>query len=869
MIRCRCPGLPGGALMVLLSIATSAHAQTPIEHTLAPGRTYDPAIPAPTRSLGYSLGQDIATYAQMVPYFEKLAASSRRVRLGTHGQSYEGRPIYDVTISTPENLARIDQIRANLAKLADPRKLSGPQELESIVTTTPAVVLLVFGTDGAETAGPEAAIQVAYQLAAGTDARTQSMLRSAIVVIVPAENPDANQRAVAWYNAFRVGASGTGDPDAAEHQFPWGINSNNHYQIDPNRESVWGNLRESQAMIALYRQWNPQVYVDNHGEYAVYTGPWYVEPLHDVLTARQREWHHTFGQALQAEFAKRGYAYHPWEFGQFDPGYWDTYPNFSGTIAWTTETTGGGSRGLRLDRREAPSFTLADGAIQHVIAADVTIALAGQNRERLLRDFHAYKSSALEEGASGAVKAYAISAHNDPRSLAAVVNTMRRNAIEVQRTTRELPLTGARPYFRTTAPARLPAGSYIISTAQPESRMLRVLMEPEAKFSPDFLAQIAKAQADTTRSPGRLFYDITAWSLPYSYNLDAYELTEAVPPTGLTRVTEDVVLRGEVMRPAGAQGFVIDYSSNTALGAIARLRRESIPFRVAPASFTAGGRTFAAGSAVLLRADNPARDLAALARTLAQRTGATVVGIDNAETSSALKLDTTLARAKTGRIAVLMDRPVSPTSYGHVWFTFEQVYGVDFTALNFDRLITVNLDKYSTIIVPDGNYGSVNRGIASDIAAKLRSWVERGGTLVGMRGGSAWIAAPETGITTTRMRRPAVPRLPAIPGAIFRAVVEPNNPLTFGYSDEVPVMVWSALAFDPGVGAESPVKIATADRARVSGFVFPESMTHVAGSPYVVRERRGQGNVVLFLDDPNFRLFWDGLTRIFFNAVFL
>jgi hypothetical protein len=208
----------------------------------------------------------------MVPYFERLAAASKRVRVAAHGDSYEGRPIYDITITSPENHARIDQIKANLARLADPRRLSGPQELENIVRNTPVVVMLVFGTDGAETAGPEAAIQIAYQLAAGTDARTQAMLRDAVVIIVPAQNPDANQRAVAWYNAFRVGPIGTGDPDAAEHQFPWGINSNNHYQIDPNRESVWGILRESRAMIGLYRQWNPQVYVDNHGEHTQYTG---------------------------------------------------------------------------------------------------------------------------------------------------------------------------------------------------------------------------------------------------------------------------------------------------------------------------------------------------------------------------------------------------------------------------------------------------------------------------------------------------------------------------------------------------------------------------------------------------------------------
>ena len=92
----------------------------------------------------------------------------------------------------------------------------------------------------------------------------------------------------------------------------------------------------------------------------------------------------------------------------------------------------------------------------------------------------------------------------------------------------------------------------------------------------------------------------------------------------------------------------------------------------------------------------------------------------------------------------------------------------------------------------------------------------------------------------------------------------------YGYSEtELPVMVWSALAFEANAPVEAPLRIADATRARVSGFVFPESIEHVAGTPYVVRDPRGQGSVVLFLDDPNFRLFWDGLTRLFFNALFL
>src|SRR5262249_47303397 len=150
-----------------------------------------------------------------------------------------------------------------------------------------------------------------------------------------------------------------------------------------------------------------------------------------------------------------------------------------------------------------------------------------------------------------------------------------------------------------------------------------------------------RAQADTTRSPGRLFYDITAWSLPYSYDLEAYELTETVATSALTPVTSDVVAGGEVLQPNASNGFVIDYSNNPAIGAIARLRREGIPYRTAREPLTLAGRRLPAGSAVVLRSDNPDRDLNALARSLARESGATIVGVTDSPPR-----DSALIRAK-------------------------------------------------------------------------------------------------------------------------------------------------------------------------------------------------------------------------------
>jgi hypothetical protein len=357
--------------------------------------------------------------------------------------------------------------------------------------------------------------------------------------------------------------------------------------------------------------------------------------------------------------------------------------------------------------------------------------------------------------------------------------------------------------------------------------------------------------------------------VPYTYNLESYELSEPVPTAALEQVNEDVQLRGEVVGPAARAGFVIDYNSNAAVHALARLRRDSIVFRRYDQPFTSDGRHFTAGSIAVLKADNPNRDLDALARSLADESGVAVVGVDRPPTATAA-----LVRPNPGRIAVVMDRPVSPAPYGHIWYTFEQLYGVEFTALSFERLPTVNLDKYSVLILPDGNYGSVNKAIAGEIAAKLRPWVEKGGTLIGLRGASAWIAAEENNLTAARVRRLGPgqpPRVPSVPGAIFRATItDPLHPLVQGYNQtELPVMVWSGLSFEAPASVEVPVRIAEASRAKLSGFAFLESLRNLAGTPYLLRDKRGQGSVVLFLDDPNFRLFWDGLTMLFFNAVFL
>jgi hypothetical protein len=118
------------------------------------------------------------------------------------------------------------------------------------------------------------------------------------------------------------------------------------------------------------------------------------------------------------------------------------------------------------------------------------------------------------------------------------------------------------------------------------------------------------------------------------------------------------------------------------------------------------------------------------------------------------------------------------------------------------------------------------------------------------------------------MEQLTIQDIPIVPGAIFRAKVYPYHFLSYGYPEELPVLVWSNLAFSADNSVGIPVSFDIAKNALVAGFAFPDSVARLAGTPYLMDEKRGLGHVILFADDPNFRLYWDGLTRLFFNSVF-
>ncbi len=232
---------------------------------------YRAEVPRPQSILRYDVGTFHTTYAQMENVIGQIAkAAPDRVRIYDIGETPEHRMQHIVAISSPENITKLDQIKANVARLADPRKTSS-SEAQAIIANSPIMCWMAYTIHGNESASFEAMLQVIYQLAASDEPATLDILKNSVALIVVGENPDGHERFVTWYNSVSVGDANRA---ALEHREPWSVYGRvNHFRFDLNRDNLVGTQQESQNLQKAFFDWNPQVAVDHHGQPSQYFFP--------------------------------------------------------------------------------------------------------------------------------------------------------------------------------------------------------------------------------------------------------------------------------------------------------------------------------------------------------------------------------------------------------------------------------------------------------------------------------------------------------------------------------------------------------------------------------------------------------------------
>ncbi len=880
-------------LLTLLGVSATLSAQSFDFYSRGP---YRPAIPRPEAVTGYAAGEQQTMYAVMQKYLDTLLATAPdRVRAETWGQTVEHRPYRVLIISDSANLARVDQIRAATAELTDPRQTSAARAGQ-IAAGEPIIVLFQYSVHGDEPAGFEAALQVAYQMLAGEDSITRLILKNVVFVLNPSANPDGHERFAAWYNSVAVGSE---NPWALEQNEPWGVTGRyNHFRFDMNRDLVAQSQPEVRVMMDGILRWHPQVFVDHHSTTQTFFFPPVAPAVNQNLPAQAPHWFDVFGRGNAAAFDRYGWQY--FVRGIFDffyAGYWDEWTTFQGATGMTYETDGGPEFNRRRD--DGTISTFRDGIAHHFIASLATLETAARNRQARLADYYAFRKSAMDEAATDRMKRVVLLPGTDPRMTAHVVGLLLRNEIEVSRLSQPWASTLAHPYLGGTAGRHtFPAGSYVVDLTQPQRRLAKALLEPSAVLERPFvLDQVERFRRNRRRGTEADkedygFYDVTAWSMPYTFNIEAYWTEDAGTTTG-TAVT-DTTLPAPAAPGHATSAYVFPNDNLGAARLVYALEREGYNVAVSLRPLVADGHGFPRGTFVARLQRNPATlgdRIAALAAPLG--VPLTAVASAFADTGNTGTGSDAVVSLAPPRILVGVGDGISETSYGWLWHFLVRDFGAGFTPVALSNLGNLDdLQAFNVIILPDGSGSRMKRQLGEGGIAKLKAWVRSGGVLIGIGGvgdlandkdvGLSSIAAvgADSGKSDSTIQASAPPLLSPtaptkekpewLPGSIFRATLDRTHWLTLGYEqDQLPVYLDGATFWKQSKNGANPV-VFTEDSLTLSGFTWPGNTDRLLkGTTWAVVENQGDGRVVLFLGDPLFRGFWRGTARLVTNAILL
>lgn len=855
-----------------------------------------PGIPTPQSVLGYELGARYSSHGRIEKYLLTLRdAAKDRLRLLPYGETYEGRTLYLAVFSSLENLNRLDEIKSDIRKLADPITTSDA-DAEKIIKSSPALAWLSYGVHGNEASSPEAALNIAYQLASRNDDSVTALLNNLVILIDPLLNPDGHERYVN-FESTRSGMRAVEDRNAVEHNEDWPSGRTNHYYFDLNRDWAWLTQKESKARIKVYQEWMPQVHVDFHemGFNSSYFFFPAFKPINTNVPKSTLRWGEIYGKANALAFDAHGWSYWSGEsFDLFYPGYGDSWPSLNGAIGMTYEQAG--QTGVRVKRSDESILTLRDRLEHHSVTSFATLRVTAENRERLLRDFHQFFKDAVHEGMSGPIKAFIVDPENDAPHAAEMISLLMNQGIEVLKASEPFTLDGLHTYFSSTSLSKkFSSGVYIIPMNQPEKRLINALMEQEPALS------------DT------LFYDISTWSLPVAYGVQTYWSGKSISVPA-TKLKGAIPPAAAVIGGQASYAYLVKWNTIEAVKALASLLQTDYKVNVAMKEFTAGGEKFSRGTLIIPVANNSA-EIHGRMQELSDRFHTNVYAANSGFTESGINLGSDRAvRLKKPKIIVVTSSPASTESFGAIWSMFDQVYGIDFIPMKLAQLRNTDLHDYTAIVFPDDNAdgNGYKSQLDSNAVQKIKSWIAGGGTFIGIEGGAAFASGSvgkiagvkikekkKTEDTTSRdekkddkksdeKKKPGEEkklseeelekrmtveekerkeRLDEIPGTMMQVKIDNSHPLGFGYDRQIAVLKTSKTMFElsekgynVGIYTKSP---------RLSGYISKENEEMLAETPFLIHEQLGTGNIILFADDPNFRLFLTGLNKIFMNSVLL
>jgi hypothetical protein len=791
------------------------------------------AIPSPEQFLGYGVGDQHTRHEKLVEYFRELDRLSDRVKVSTTGKTYENR----------EQIVAIFTSSANHGRLEDIRQQHLKAQTGGGDAKIPLVIHLGYNVHGNEPSSSESAMLTAYYLTASEDPETLKWLNEMVILIDPVINPDGRDRHTNWANMHKAFPP-VADPLDREHNEVWPGGRFNHYWFDLNRDWFLAVHPETRNRIKLFHQWRPYVQTDHHemgssstfyfdpGKYSS-NNPIVPDYLYNNIYPKYGEY---FAKAMTGigsmYFTKEA-------FDKLYPGYGSSYINFYGGAGFLFEQ--GSSRGHVQETTTIP-ITFAFTIRNQFTAALTTIRASLAERASLYKLRKDFYTASAEQAKKAVVKGYLFGDNNDFTRTHAFVDLLLLHEVEVYHNGN----TSAYPYY--------------VPADQPNYIMVRSIFEKDITYTDS------------------LFYDASTWSVIQAFGLPFSELKS--PVTKGERITASPINSPKVENKSN-YAYVFELVDYNAHKAINMLQQGGLIVQTATRPFTANvfGKLKIFGYGSISIPVNLQRISTDSVFYLVSKTAATagidIYPLEIGLNAGGIDLGSNYMRTVNVPKAMMLIGPgVAATEAGQIWHLLDQRLSLPMTKMDVSNLGRADLNRYNTIILVSGNYDKA-------VADKIRPWVQSGGTLITIKGGSEWVL--RNGFTKEKLLPVDTPKnvirmdydnatefegAKALGGSIFQVDLDTTNPIGYGFTKrKISIYKNSSTFLSPSSNPYSTVARYT-ENPLVGGYYHRMTVEKIKKSASILIGGEGAGRVIMFADDPNFREIWYRTNKLFLNALF-
>ncbi|MBT8449747.1 MAG: peptidase, partial [Gammaproteobacteria bacterium] len=583
---------------------------------------YRGTVTKPEAILGFPVGKMTATPAQIIQAVSTWEKESNLMQVTEYARSHEGRPLVYTVISSEKNLQKLDQIKSDIGRLADPRGTSTAATNE-IIARLPGVAWMAYSIHGNETSGADSALAAIYHLIASEDPMITQLLDDLVIIIDPSMNPDGRARFTKTMQENRQVTPNV-DDQSLLHTGYWPYGRTNHYLFDLNRDFVFGVHPETQGRVKALNEWYPQLMIDGHemGSQDTYLFGPPREPINKNIAKSVKRWSVNFSEDQGEAFDAKNWPYYTGEwFENLFVGY-SNYVEYRGSIHILYEQARMAEDGVRQGNDRIVSY--AESVDHQFVSTIANLQTLAKHSKDIYKDFAKDRRLLVSKNSPYADKTYAFVPTGNNKRMREFLNLLKVQGFELQQLSRATKLSDVTNAMGENETVTLPAGTVLLNNRQPEARLIAGMLELDPKILDEVLV---KERQRTLRDGSSVMYDTTAWNVAMMHGIKFYRIND--------EISKNVVAYSEAkVAPSDADlsnaiAYMVDGQDDASIAFAARLMEQGVQVRVSDKKSAYAGVEFSRGSVLVNRYDNEFfnGDLKQLVTTAAQELSLSVKGI--------------------------------------------------------------------------------------------------------------------------------------------------------------------------------------------------------------------------------------------------